>query len=187
MKRDSMTRAFCLAAAFAAAGALAQTNVYKWTDKDGKVYFSDTPPPADAKSSSQKRLGGGYVETENLPYATQIAAQRNPVVLYTGAECGEPCKQARELLSRRGIPFMERDVQSSPEDAEALKRLTGGLDVPTVSIGESKVKGFEDGQWQAALDTAGYPRTRLPGQAAAQRAAPRAAEPAAAEPQAQPK
>ncbi len=39
----------------------AQTNVYRWTDKDGKVHFSDTPPPADASSTSQKRMGGGYV------------------------------------------------------------------------------------------------------------------------------
>ena len=68
--------AACAAALLAGLAAQAQTNVYKWTDKDGKVHFSDTPPPSDAKSTSQKRLGGGYVETENLPYATQVAMRR---------------------------------------------------------------------------------------------------------------
>ena len=36
-----------------AAAADAQTNVYRWVDKDGKVQYSDTPPPKDAKSATQ--------------------------------------------------------------------------------------------------------------------------------------
>jgi glutaredoxin len=153
----------------------AQTNVYRWTDKDGNVHFSDTPPPLDAKSSSQKRLGGGYVEQENLPYATQVAMKRNPVSLFIGSDCGDPCNQGRELLSKRGIPFTERDAQGNAADAEALKKLVGAIDVPTLVIGESKIKGFESEQWQSALDGAGYPRTRLPGQAPAARAPAKAA------------
>jgi glutaredoxin len=171
MHPNTIVRALCIAALFTALDAPAQTNVYKWTDKDGKVHFSDTPPPMDAKSTSQKRLGGGYVETENLPYATQMAVKRNPVTLYSGGDCGDPCVRGRELLSKRGIPFSERDAQANPADQEALKKLIGGLDVPVLLIGESKIKGYEEGQWHSALDGAGYPRTRLPGQATA---APRA-------------
>ena len=26
-------------------------SIYRWVDKDGKVFYSDQPPPADAKSS----------------------------------------------------------------------------------------------------------------------------------------
>ncbi|HET9469596.1 MAG TPA: DUF4124 domain-containing protein, partial [Usitatibacter sp.] len=78
-----------LAAALAAGlAAQAQTNVYRWTDKDGKVHFSDTPPPEEAKSVSQKRMGGGYTEEAQLPYATQVAMKRNPVTLYTATGCG---------------------------------------------------------------------------------------------------
>jgi len=181
MQSSIIVRALAIAALISCLDTQAQTNVYRWTDKDGKVHFSDTPPPLDAKSSSQKRVGGGYVEQENLPYATQIAMRRNPVSLFTGADCGEPCSQGRELLSKRGIPFTERDAQGNPADAEALKKLVGGLEVPTLVIGESKIKGFEDQQWQSALDGAGYPRTRLPGQAPAARAPAKAApEPAKA-------
>lgn len=175
MQSSIIVRALAVAALISCLDTQAQTNVYRWTDKDGKVHFSDTPPPSDAKSSSQKRVGGGYVEQENLPYATQIAMRRNPVSLFTGADCGEPCSQGRELLSKRGIPFTERDAQGNPADAEALKKLVGGLEVPTLVIGESKIKGFEDQQWQSALDGAGYPRTRLPGQATAARAPAKAA------------
>jgi glutaredoxin len=144
--------------------AAAQANVYRWVDKDGKVHYSDTPPPEPAKSLTQKRVGGGYAESTQLPYATQVAMQKSPVTMFTGADCGEPCKLGRELLSKRGIPFSERDAQANGDDAEALKKLVGGIEVPVLTVGSSKVKGFEEGAWHSALDGAGYPRTALPGQ-----------------------
>jgi glutaredoxin len=190
MQSSTIVRALCVAALLSSLGAQAQTNVYKWTDKDGKVHFSDTPPPPDVKNSSQRRLGGGYVETENLPYATQMAMKRNPVTLYVGADCGAPCSQGRDLLAKRGIPYSERDAQGNAADSEALKKLVGGLEVPTLVIGEAKIKGYEEGQWHGALDGAGYPRTRLPGQAAGPRPktgpAPDAAKAEPAEPETKP-
>jgi glutaredoxin len=144
--------------------AAAQANVYRWVDKSGKVHYSDTPPAEPAKSLTQKRVGGGYAESTQLPYATQMAMQKSPVTLFTGADCGDPCKQGRDLLAKRGIPFNERDAQGSPEAAEELKKLVGAMEVPVLTVGESKVKGFEEGAWHSALDGAGYPRTALPGQ-----------------------
>lgn len=186
MQSAMIVRALALAALVSCLDSQAQTNVYKWTDKDGKTHFSDTPPPPDAKTSSQKRLGGGYVETENLPYATQVAMKSNPVTLYVGGDCGAPCTQGRDLLSKRGIPYAERDAQGNAADAEALKKLVGGLDVPTLVVGESKFKGYEEGQWHSALDSGGYPRTRLPGQAAAVTRTPAPKAPEPAEPEAKP-
>ncbi|HEX3097617.1 MAG TPA: glutaredoxin family protein [Usitatibacter sp.] len=176
-----------LAAALAASLTIqAQTNVYRWTDKDGKIHFSDTPPPEEAKSVSQKRMGGGYVDQEQLPYATQVAMKRNPVTLYVGTQCGDPCASGRDLLANRGVPFTERNAQSSAAENEALRKASGGLEVPFLLVGESKLKGYDEGSWNAALDAAGYPRTRLPGQAPAVPASvaaqpPKPAAPAAAQ------
>ena len=118
---DMKTRTIALTfLATALAGALlaqAQSTVYRWVDKDGKVHFSDTPPPADAKDATQRRVGGGGTEDTQLPYATQVAARRNPVTLFVGAACGDPCDKGRDLLTRRGIPYTERDAQANPEDA----------------------------------------------------------------------
>jgi len=36
--------------------AAAQNTVYKWTDSQGKVHFSDTPPNEQAKGLTQKRM-----------------------------------------------------------------------------------------------------------------------------------
>lgn len=156
--------ALALAAACAMLPSQAQTTVYRWVDKDGKVHFTDTPPPKDARGATEKRMGGGYVDEGQMPYATRIAAQRHPVTLYTSTDCGELCRQGRELLSRRGVPFAEKNAQANPADAEALQKLAGGLQVPVLRVGDSTLKGFSEDSWQAALDQAGYARTRLPGQ-----------------------
>jgi glutaredoxin len=167
-----------LAAALAAGlTAQAQTNVYRWTDRDGKVHFSDTPPPEEAKGVSQKRMGGGYVDQAQLPYATQIAMKRNPVTLYVGTQCGDPCTSGRDLLASRGVPFAEHNAQANAAENEALRKASGGLEVPFLLVGEAKLKGYDEGSWNAALDAAGYPRTRLPGQAPAAPESPAAAAP----------
>jgi hypothetical protein len=38
------------------------------------------------------------------------------------------------------------------------------MEVPVLTVGAAKVKGFEEGAWHSALDGGGYPRTALPGQ-----------------------
>jgi len=144
--------------------ASAQANVYRWVDKDGKVQYSDTPPTQSQKDLQQKRMGGGYVESTQQPYAMQVAIRKSPVTLFTGAACGEPCEQGRALLGKRGVPFTERDAQGNPQDADAVKALVGSLVVPVMTVGPAALKGFEEGMWNSALDDAGYPRTVLPGQ-----------------------
>src|SRR5688500_10488206 len=167
MKHRIAVHIICVAAALAAVAAHAQSTVYRWVDKDGKVQFSDSPPPADAKSATAKRMGGGGEDAGQVPFATQIAARRHPVTMYVSDDCGDYCAQGRALLSKRGIPFSEKNPQRNPADAEALKAAIGALEVPVLMVGTNVVKGYGEESWQAALDQAGYARTRLPGQPAA--------------------
>lgn len=164
MKRRIPVHIICVAAALAAAAAHAQSTVYRWVDKDGKVQFTDSPPPADARSVTQKRMGGGGEDAGQVPFATQIAARRHPVTLYVSDDCGDFCDQGRALLAKRGIPFSEKNAQKNAADAAALKEAIGALEVPVLMVGTNAVKGYGEASWQAALDQAGYARTRLPGQ-----------------------
>ncbi|HXN15369.1 MAG TPA: DUF4124 domain-containing protein, partial [Usitatibacter sp.] len=61
MRSQTVPCALFAAAFLVTFQAQAQTNVYRWVDKDGNVQFSDAPPPEDARGVTQKRLGGGYV------------------------------------------------------------------------------------------------------------------------------
>lgn len=153
-----------LLAVLAMACGLAHAQGYRWVDKDGKVHYSSEPPPADAANVSQKRMGGGGADESQLPYATQQAMKTSPVTLFVSNNCGELCANGRSLLQNRGIPYTERNAETNPEDTEKLKQLIGALQVPLLVVGSQPVKGFNESSWNSALDSAGYPRTRLPGQ-----------------------
>jgi glutaredoxin len=169
MRTFPWSAAALVAALSMAFGANAQTNVYKWTDSEGKVHFSDTPPePQVSKNVTEKRMGGGTVDAAQLPYATQMAMKTSPVTLYTASTCGSPCSDGKALLSNRGIPYKERDAQGSREDTEAVKKAIGALQVPVLMVGTEAVKGYDAGSWNAALDAAGYARTKIPGSLAPQ-------------------
>lgn len=146
----------CIAASQAQAAEL-----YRWVDADGKVHYTDQPPPASAKNVEEKKLSGNTIDTSQLPYAMQQAVKKSPVTLYAN-ECGEPCTQAREHLGRRGIPYTGKNPETTPADAEALKKLAGSTFVPTLVVGGSVSKGYEKAAWDAALDAAGYPKSALP-------------------------
>ena len=136
---------------------------YKVVGPDGKVTYTDrTPAPSDGKVTSLTARGGTAVGDAALPLELRQAAARYPVTLYVTAGACEPCESARQLLRQRGIPVAEKQVQSA-EDSEALERLSGGRDAPTLTIGSQTLRGLAPEVWNSYLDAAGYPReSRLP-------------------------
>lgn len=158
-------------AAIAVAGqALAQAaQVYRYTDADGKVVYSDRAPPPNAKGVQTKRLGGNFIETSEPSIAAQQASEKYPVTLFT-FDCGEVCQNAESLLNRRGVPFAIVNVQSDEQGRARLQALTNDDKAPVLAVGDQLiVKGFNETRWQSTLDQAGYPKTP-----AARRAAPQA-------------
>jgi glutaredoxin len=140
--------------------------VYRYTDKDGKVVYSDRAPPSDSKDVQAKKLTPNYVETSELPFDAAQATQRYPVTLYTFA-CGDVCQRAEALLNRRGVPFTTVNIEE-PKGAEQLKNLTGELQGPVLQVGDKLIaKGFYEPRWQALLDEAGYPKAIPPRRTAA--------------------
>jgi glutaredoxin len=160
-----------------ASGTSAQERqLYKYTDADGRVVYSDKPPPVNARNVEPKRLHANVIETNELPIASQIASDKYPVTLYT-FDCGEICQNAEALLNRRGVPFSTVNV-ADPQGAAKLQALTGANAAPVLQIGDKLVsKGLNEARWQAMLDEAGYPKTPpprrfTPGASTARAAAP---------------
>jgi glutaredoxin len=168
-----------LLAVVAAMAATAQTQqVYRYVDAEGRVVYSDRPPPPNARDAQAKRIGQNTIETSTLSYADAMAQERFPVTLYTFS-CGTVCDTASALLNKRGVPHAVVDV-SQNEGAEKLKRLTGGLDAPALQVGDQFTTGFSEGHWQDMLTDAGYPKTPAPRTAPVGRAPAPAPEPAPA-------
>jgi glutaredoxin len=131
--------------------------VYRIVGSDGKVTFSDQPPPAATNAKITGAKGGAVSASAitSLPFELRQVATRYPVTLYTGDNCS-PCGAARSLLTTRGIPFTEKTV-SSENDSQALQRISGESVLPFATIGSQQLKGFSDSEWTQFLNAAGYP------------------------------
>ena len=140
-------------------------SVYRIVGPDGKVTFSDKPP-AEPKAKTTSAAGaagnttaGSRVVSSPLPFELRQVAQKYPVTLYTGENCG-PCQSARSMLTTRGVPFVEKTVTTA-EDSQALQRLSGENSLPFATIGGQQLKGFSDAEWTQFLNASGYPATSV--------------------------
>jgi len=156
--------AILLAAALALASAGAGAQMYRWTDEQGRVRYTDTPPPASAKGA--RRLQSGEepprpapppaAETKKAAAAPRLAPLPE-VVLYTNSGCTILCVDARNHLLDRGVNFREVEVET-PAALDELRKVSGGLSVPVLLVGSAMQKGYEITLFDRALDAAGFPK-----------------------------
>ncbi|MGH8454974.1 MAG: glutaredoxin domain-containing protein [Nevskiales bacterium] len=142
----------------------ASAEIYKWTDKDGRVHYSDRP--AGQGSSERVHIetvpaGGGdspAVEdaVTTLSGETKPALESQPldVVMYATKTCGY-CRKARAFLTQRGINWNEIDIESS-EQAKNEFKSRGGKGVPLIFINGQPVRGFDEARWQSVFSRYGY-------------------------------
>ncbi len=147
------------------AGSSLAQQVFRIVGPDGRVTFSDRPPPPGSANriepvaavANSAEAPPRAAPPSALPLALREPAGRFPVTLYTGNSC-PPCDSARALLVSRGIPFSERTVTTA-QDLDALRRLSGDLGLPLATVGSQQLKGFSGAEWTQYLDAAGYPAT----------------------------
>ena len=138
---------------------------FKVIGGDGKITYTDREPSANEGKvvplGNRAVLQQAAAEPE-LPFELRQVSSKYPVTLYVTSTACEPCNSGRQMLKQRGIPFNERLVVTA-EDSEALERLSGAREAPTLSIGAQILRGYAAETWAAYLDAAGYPRdSRLP-------------------------
>jgi len=156
-----MRKALLVAAIISIACADAVAQAYRWVDKEGRVHYTDSPPPPGASGVQKKNFRGGGPETADLPYATQVAAANFPVTIYVSAECGAPCENARALLVKRSVPFREIGVDTQ-ERLDEVKKLSGNTHLPLLLVGKEMQSGFNESGLNGLLDSAGYPSSASP-------------------------
>lgn len=165
-----------LATVLATAGAAQAQGVQRIVGPDGRVTYSDrvgsgvpaAPAAAPSSPSTPPATAAGNtagnaapLDTGALPFALRGVVQRYPVTLYTRDNCAT-CVSARELLLKRGVPFVEKTIGSSA-DAEAFARLGAENVLPLMTIGRQRVSGFRESEVTQYLDAAGYPgQSQLP-------------------------
>ena len=71
-----------------------------------------------------------------MPDATQVT-------VYTTEPCGF-CRQAKSLLSARGVSYAEVNLAKDPVGRAELVAITGQLTFPQVLVGKRSVGGFRE-------------------------------------------
>jgi hypothetical protein len=141
------------------AGLVQAQTTYRWVDAEGKVHYTDRAPPKTARDVQEKKRSAPAADKELSP-AMRQAVNNFPVTLYVSPDCVTACKDGRDYLNKRSIPFSEKSV-ATIEDVEALKKLLGEgeLSVPVLTVGSKVARGYLQTSWAGLLDAAGYPKS----------------------------
>ena len=125
----------------------AAAEIYRWTDAQGRVHFSDTPPAA----MSAERLNP-QVNTFESIVAPADATPREKgtpgaVVMYATSWCPY-CEKARQYFRQHNIHYTEYDIE---RDSHARKRYEslGGSGVPVILVGKERMNGFSAARFGA--------------------------------------
>ncbi|MBN9698424.1 MAG: DUF4124 domain-containing protein, partial [Zoogloea sp.] len=134
-------------------------SAYRWVDEQGRVQYSDQPPPQSIKKFEERKVQPNRGDALE-PYENRKAASSFPVTLYTGKDCGKPCDDGRALLKKRGVSFSETSIETAEQVAEFKKRFGTEPYVPALAVGRKMEAGLAEGLWHSLLDDAGYKAKR---------------------------
>jgi glutaredoxin len=110
-------------------------------------------------------LGAGYVfrhATSEKPgvsvekvggFEARYAASGSQVILYSLSTCGY-CKQARELLEKQNVAYVEKVIDTSAAAKKEAAEL-GIKSVPVLLVGDYRVKGYDRSKWLDLLRNEG--------------------------------
>jgi glutaredoxin len=133
----------------------AASEIYRWTDAQGKVHYSDNPPPEAQAKQIKVRInsieGPAVVSTVRDAPA---AKPKDRVRVFTAVWCGY-CKKAKAYLAGRGVPFEEVDVEATDRGRREFEQI-GGSGVPVILVGNQRMDGFEAQGLEAMLAGAGW-------------------------------
>jgi glutaredoxin len=125
---------------------LSMADIYKWTDANGKIHFSDKPPThKNVETINEQQLtsrASSYTqaEIEKLPRSSSVFPNSLKLIMYTTTRCGY-CAKARKYFAKQGIAFKEKNIETSQKYHREFKKI-GGKGVPVILWGKTKMNGF---------------------------------------------
>lgn len=122
----------------------ASAEIYQWTDDDGKIHFSDSPPEkVKTKKVTLQINSFTSPDVESFKFNPALISKRKiskDVVMYGTTWCGV-CKKAKRYFEHNGIGYKEYDVEKSDKGKKDFKKLNG-RGVPIILVGNQRMNGF---------------------------------------------
>jgi len=92
----------------------------------------------------------------SLNFAVPAIAQERPAVIKMYATSWCPyCAKARAYFAKRGIAYVEIDIEKSREGRAEYDRL-GARGIPVILVGAQRMNGFSEARLTHLLADAGY-------------------------------
>lgn len=140
----------------------AHAQLYKWTDEQGRLHYSDKAPDKGKVKATEIRINSyqGPAAVSSLDKAAPPAkpapasAGKGQVKMLTTTWCGY-CRQARAYLTSRGIPFEDLDVEKSAQGKQEYRALKG-RGVPVILVGNQRMDGYSQARLDSMLRNAGH-------------------------------
>ena len=146
----------------------ASAQIYQWTDKDGKVRFSDSPPSGleakEVKGGSDRifRSRSGSAPLVNDKSTHTGDQSREPkrtrlfgdidVIMYSTPWCGY-CKKALQYVNSLGANLIEYNIEGEQSRKEEMLRKSGGRSsVPLIDIEGTIIQGYSPETIKSALE-----------------------------------
>ena len=125
----------------------ASAEIYRWTDTDGKVQFSDKPPAgAGAETVELRRINTFQsVSVDELP--DWVTTDRQTVIIYSAVWCGV-CNRAKQYFKSHNIPYREYDIETTSKGRQDFARLKA-RGVPVILVGDKRMNGFSPRRFEA--------------------------------------
>jgi glutaredoxin len=121
----------------------ASAEIYKWTDENGHVNYSDSKPEnhevteIEVPISTYESVTYGSVSHDKSTVDTG-----KKVVIFSATWCGS-CKKAKKYFRRNGIPFTEYDIERGNKAKQLYKQLDA-TGVPVILVGNKRMNGFTE-------------------------------------------
>ena len=128
---------------------LVSAEIYRWTDAEGRVHFSDEPHNTMPSEQVSVRVNSyESVTYESLGSYTPPNDRR--VIMYSTSWCTY-CKKARNYFERNRVRYVEYDIEESSRAKEEFDQL-GGKGVPLIVVGRTKMSGFSEAGFREIYD-----------------------------------
>jgi glutaredoxin len=120
--------------------------LYKEAQASNPAALARSDWPLTLAEQAVTALGGAPMPRNA---ATASAHSTKQVVIYTTSECPY-CRQAKDYLTKKGVPFKEVNIETSLTGKEAYRKLNGN-GVPLIIVGDKRLDGWNADKFDRML------------------------------------
>ncbi len=136
------------------------SEIYTWKDKDGNVFFSDSPPAGvdfQKKKIREDRIERPEIKIDFPLKESSTAKEKRSygdinVIMYMTRWCPH-CRSAREHIKSLGAGLIEYDIDKEKEkEKEMLQKSGGAKGVPLIDVEGIIIRGFNPAAINEAVE-----------------------------------